>query len=204
MPDTIPRLDYHSAHKPPLTGILPADRFDATGVYRGRLAAFVHDLSAGILPADYLACDVIVADLPWRKGFDEFNRRAALNGRTYPAFMQAVSTIMDGLTVPTYLVTGKHALAYLPKPDVVLPMRLNQDDAVAIGYRPGAETFADYGDSREFLHALAQEYDRAGDPCCGYGRTGRVFLRSGKSAVLSDVNPQCIGYVADRARGWLA
>jgi hypothetical protein len=207
MSDVVPRVDYHTAHKSPVAGQHPVDRFDTTGAYAGRLSTFVHDIATGILPADYLRCDVLVTDLPWRNGFDEFNRRAGLaDGRSYLGFMRAVSAIVKGDTgaaCPTYLITGRHALAYLPAPDVVLPMRLNQDDAVAIGYRPGAEAFADYGDSREFIRALADIYDCAGDFCCGYGRTARFFLRAGKAAVASDVNALCVGYVADHARGWL-
>jgi hypothetical protein len=204
MRDTIPFVAYHTAHKPPVAGVHPVTRFDTVGEFAGRLVAFTHDAATGFLPSEYDGCDVLIADLPWRRGFDEFSSRAGLTGRTYPDFMTGVSLIVEGATVPTYLVTGKHALAYLPRPDIVRPMRLNQDDAVAIGYRPGAETFADYGDSREFLHGLAQIYGRVGDFCCGYGRSGRHFLRSGKSAVLSDVNPLCVGYVAGAARGWLS
>jgi len=205
MPDLIPRVDYHTAHKPPLKGQRPADRFDSTGMHKGRIAAFVHDIATGTLPADYLRCDVLVTDLPWRNGFDEFNRRAgADDGRSYPEFMRAVSAIVSAATVPTWLITGKHALSYLPKPDITLPMMLNQDEALAIGYRPGPEAFGNYGDSREFLHALTETYDCAGDFCCGYGRTGRFFLRAGKRAVLSDINAQCVGYVSERATGWLS
>jgi hypothetical protein len=81
-------------------------------------------------------------------------------------------------------------------------MRLNEDDAVAIGYRPGHEADRSYGVAPEFLHALSQRYDLAGDFCCGYGRTGRFFLRSGKRAVLSDFNSTCIGYVAGMVETW--
>jgi hypothetical protein len=52
------------------------------------------------------------------------------------------------------------------------------------------------------LHAIAQRYDTVGDPCCGYGRAGRFFLRAGKRAVLSDFDPHCIGYIAEHAGGW--
>lgn len=204
MPDLAPAVAYHSAHKPPLGGIQPVTRFDTTGAYAGRLTAFVHDASSGLLPSAYDGCDFLAADLPWQRGFDEFSSRAGLPDRTHEDFMAGVACIVLSTDVPLYLITGKHALRYLPQPDTVKPMRLNQDRAVAIGYRPGGEAFADYGDSREFLHAAAQRYDRAGDFCCGYGRTGRFFLRAGKSAVLSDVNPRCIGYVAGAARGWLA
>lgn len=197
----IPRSDYHSAHRRPVRVAQGYDHFDGA-----RVTAFVHDIISGELPPAYLGCDVLVADLPWRKGFDEFNQRARIaDGRSYPEFMQAVSRIVKGSTgaaCPTYLITGRHALPYLPTPDIVLPMRLNEDDAVAIGYRPGPETFGEFAIAQEFLHELTKHYEQAGDFCCGYGRTGRFFARAGKRAVLSDVNRDCVGYIAAHADEW--
>lgn len=194
----IPTAHYHSGHKPPV---------EAASVRRmdhPLCTAFVHDLMASpTLPHEFNACDVLVTDLPWQAGYQTFNERAGINdGRTFGTFMGRVSEIVESTTCPLYLVTGRHALPKLPDPDVVLPMRLNEDDAVAIGYRPGPEADRSYGVAPEFLHALAQRYDLAGDFCCGYGRTGRFFLRSGKRAVLSDFNSTCIGYVAGMVETW--
>lgn len=196
--NAIPTVNYHGAHKTPVKA--PAvNHWEGDGV-----VAFRHDLlSAPRLPADFDVCDVLVTDLPWQKGYETFNERAGIDdGRTYATFMQRVAEIVESTTCPLYLVTGRHALTRLPKPDAVLPTRLNEDDAVAVGYRPGGEVDGSYGVAPEFLHALAQRYSVAGDFCCGYGRTGRFFLRSGKRAVLSDFNASCIGYVAEHAAGW--
>jgi hypothetical protein len=194
----IPTSDYHSAHKRPV--VAPkAQR------WRGPdCVAFVHDLlSSPTLPGEYGPCDVLVADLPWQAGFNTFNQRAHVaDGRTYVEFMTRVSEIVEATTVPLYLITGRHALVRLPKPDAVLPMRLNEYESVAISYRPGDEADGAYGVAPEFLLALAQRYGVAGDFCAGYGRTGRIFLRSGRQAVLSDFNPQCIGYIAEHAPTW--
>jgi hypothetical protein len=195
----IPSASYHGAHKPTVNA--PAvQRWEGGGC-----VAFVHDLmSSPALPGEYVDCDVLVADLPWQVGFETFNQRAGLtDGRSYASFMARVSEIVEATTVPVYLVTGKHALPKLPTPDVALPMRLNEDEAVAYGYRPGGEADGGYGVTQEFLYALAQRYAVAGDFCCGYGRTGRFFLRSGKRAVLSDFNAQCIGYIAEHADAWV-
>lgn len=197
----IPTVSYHSAHKPALLDAPALDRWEGAGC-----VAFVHDiLTSPALPDEYAGCDVLVTDLPWQKGYDTFNERAGVNdGRTYTAFMTRVSELVESATVPTYLITGKHALPKLPAPTVTLPMMLNEDEAIAIGYRPGPEADGKYGVAPEFLHALAQRYDLAGDFCAGYGRTARMFLRNGKRAVVSDFNPQCIGYIAGQADGWAA
>jgi hypothetical protein len=194
----IPRADYHGAHKTTVD-TPPVQRWKGA-----QCTAFVHDiLSSQALPPEYVTCDVMVTDLPWKRGYDTFNERAVVSdGRTYDQFMERVAEFAVATDVPLWLVTGKHALAYLPQPDSVLSMRLNEDDALAIGYRPGPEVEQDYGVTQEFLHALAQRYTVAGDWCAGYGRTGRFFLRAGKHAVLSDFNPRCIGYIAEHAPSW--
>lgn len=194
----IPTTAYHGAHHPTVDSP-PVRRWEGE-----RCVAFVHDVMAGpALPDEYGPCDVYVTDLPWRVGFDTFNERAGIDdGRTYPAFMRRVAEIVEALTVPTWLVTGRHALPALPAPDVVLPTVLNEDKAVAVGFRPGPEAGGRFGVAQELLHALASNYDVVGDFCCGYGRAGRFFLRAGKRAVLSDVNPSCVGYIAAHAPGW--
>lgn len=192
---------YHGGHRRPLDGVTPRrERFDMPG-----LTAFVHDLlTDGPLPADYEPAEVLVTDLPWRIGFDTFNQRAGIgDGRTYGEYMTAVAEFVERSSVPVYLVTGKHALAYLPAPATTVPMMLNQDEAIAICYRPGAEVDGQYRNTWEFLAELSDRYDTAGDPCCGYGRTARVFLRAGRQAVVSDMNPLCIGYIADHAAEWV-
>ena len=196
----IPTTAYHGAHKPPVDA-------PAVQMWEGeRCAAFVHDiLSAPTLPGSYGQCDVIVTDPPWQVGFETFNQRAGvMDDRTYSQFVARVGDLVESESVPFYLVTGRHALRKLPTPDVTLPTMLNEDVAVIVGYRPGPEMEGAYGVAPEFLHALAQRYDVAGDFCCGYGRTARVFLRAGKRAVVSDFNPHCIGYIAQNAPAWVA
>ena len=196
--DLIPTVAYHGAHKSTVAAS-PVQRWEGAGCL-----AFVHDLmSAPTLPGEFLICDVLVTDLPWRIGYETFNRRAGvIDGRTYGTFMTRVSEIVESTSVPLYLITGKHALRHLPAPDCALFMRLNEDDALAIGYRPGGEVERSYGVSQEFLAELARRYDVAGDFCAGYGRTARFFLRAGKRAVMSDYNARCIGYIAEHAASW--
>lgn len=197
----IPSVDYHSAHRP-VQDAPPMQRWEGADCL-----AFVHDLmSMPGLPAQFDACDVLTAEIPWQRGFATFNERAGVEDeRTYHGFLGRVSEIVVAATVPVYLITGRHALPRLPAPDTITDTRLNEWDAVILGYRPdpaiGGTTF---GVVQEMLHRLSQRYDVAGDFCCGYGRTGRIFLRSGKRAVLSDFNASCVGYIAEHAPGWVS
>lgn len=200
MRSLIPPATYHSAHRPPAAAP-PLGRWEGDGCL-----AFVHDLMASpALPAEFDACDVLTAEIPWQRGFKTFNVRAGIeDGRTYAAFLQRVSEVITGTAVPIYLITGRHALSRLPEPETMTETRLNEWDALILGYRPDPRVGSGtYGVVQEMLHAIAQRYDVVGDFCCGYGRAGRFFLRAGKRAVLSDFDPQCIGYVAEHAAEWV-
>lgn len=196
----IPIVNYHSAHRAPHEAS-PVQRWEGSGCL-----AFTHDLMASPrLPPEFALCDVLIAEVPWQKGFATFNQRAGVDDeRTYAGFLRRLSEIVDSVTTtPLYLVTGRHAVARLPKPDAKVEMMLNEWDALVLGYRPGPELEqCQSGVIPEFLHALAQRHDVAGDFACGYGRTARFFLRSGKRAVMSDFNPKCIGYIAEHAAEW--
>lgn len=196
---SLPTAAYHGAFKPPVDAS-PTIRWEVD-----RCAAFVHDImTSSTLPDEYGDCDVLVTDLPWQRGFDEFNKRADAGDRDYGDFMNRVGEIAESFPGPVYLVTGRHAAKKLPTADVELPMQLNVDAAVAFGYRPGDEADRAYGAVPEFVAALAQQYSCGGDFCAGYGSTARFFLRAGKDAVVSDFNSKCIGYIAAHAPEWVA
>jgi hypothetical protein len=192
----IPNYDYHSAHKPTVEAAARKRWTDGSSI------AFVHDIIHKTLPADYDSCDVLYADPPWQMGFTAFNQRAGVDdGRTYRDFMAALSRLIGAETRPLYLVTGRHALKSLPDPAQVLNTRLNEDASVIVAYNT-PRTRRSFGEARELLRALATEYERVGDFCCGYGSAPRAFRRQGKTFVASDINPQCIGYIAKHAAGW--
>lgn len=185
---------YHAALRPPL----PAAGVDRYGQVGG--AVFVHDLLGGPLPADYDACDLIYADLPWRTGFDIFNARARVDdGRTYPALLAAVRDQVRKLGVPAVLVTGRRAVDDLD-PDGITPVTLNGQAAVAAQY--GDVNIPAGLDARDVLRWLAGRYGHVGDPFCGYGRTVRMFTGRGKRFVASDYNRTCVGFVAAHALEW--
>ena len=181
---------YHSALRPPSA----APRLDRHEGPSG--VAFVHDLTVGVLPPEFDDCDVLYSDLPWRAGFERFNRRARLSDqRTHGEFIDAVNRIVAETTVPAYLVAGKNEGRWLAPTDVQLPLSLNGAKAVCYSYR---SEIPDVGDATSLLHWLAGRYSTVGDFCCGYGRSGRIFVEHGKRYVLSDVNATCVGVIA----GW--
>lgn len=200
-------MNYHSALAPPLEAKPITEHVEI-----GESLAFTHDLRHG-LPIVYAACDVFYTDLPWRDGFLVFEARAGavkakLEGRPstltvsketprYEGFLQNVAAIVESVKQPVVLVTGKHALRGLPRPEHLYNTYLNGASAVALVYRTELKS---YGNEFEILRELAQRFNCVGDFCCGYGRTGRVFKEAGKRFVMSDFNPACIGRIAQEWR----
>ena len=186
------RTDYHSAHYPEQ----PATARHGYSSLRG--IALVHDVIDGPLPTDYQRCDVFYTDPPWQSGYDEFAARAGTLVPPYAEFMRAlVAAIPNG--VPAVFVTGRHADRYFPNHYLRFPVRLNEHAAVAYAYGldlTGCATAEDIG------RKLAANYNRVGDPCCGYGNAARWFVQAGKRFVVSDINPRCIGYIAKHEAAW--
>jgi len=170
----------------------------------GQSRAFVHDLRWG-LPEDFHFVDVIYADLPWRDGYDEFNRRAdAIDPLPYGDWLYLLSRELATLNIPWVKVGGYAAARHLAC-EWFLPVRLNGSLAMALG-AGGPLPPEHCRDALAVLQWLSSnpEYKRVGDFCCGYGLTGQIFGKAGKSFILSDINPSCIGHVAREAPQWLS
>lgn len=162
----------------------------------------VHDITTGVLPADFAACDVLYVDLPWPNGLATFNERAAVD-HTFAEVMAGVSAVVEGDSRPVFVVTGKQGAKKLPTPDLSAPIRLNQWAAVVAAYHT-TDMPQGCGTDIEFIGQLARRYARVGDFCCGYGRSLRLFARQGKAFTGSDYNPHCIGYIAEHAPEWVS
>ena len=186
--------DYHTALAGDYQRWPAVSRYEcATGV------AFQHDLADG-LPAEFDQADVLYADLPWRQGWDKFAERAGASQRGgYNDAMRRIGALLRSFGKPAVMVTGKHALPFL-KPDGAAPVRLNGAGAVACLW--GVPSWQAAIDASDLLHDLAGRFRCVGDPCCGYGRAGRVFAQRGGRFVLSDLNAECIGYIAAHAPRW--
>jgi hypothetical protein len=190
-------IEYHSVYLDPIPA-LPVQRWAGHGS-----VAFVHDILAGPLPAEYASCDVLYADLPWRAGFGRYNQRAGVtDGRTFRQFMTAVAAVLDQHRGPAVLVTGKHALPYLPAPSQLVPLTMPVLDQPALAVLYNMAVSGEWVTTDDLLAYLAAAYIRVGDFCCGYGRTARTFAEAGRTFVASDHNPECVGYVAAHAASW--
>lgn len=187
------RRDYHSAHYPEQ----PARRRYAHSSEYG--VALAHDVAAGPLPSFYQACDVFYTDPPWRSGNVRFFDRAGVKPRPHESLMrELVAAVPDD--APAVFVIGKHADSHFGESFARYPVRLNEHDAVA--YSRGVD-LSGCATAEEVGRLLAGRYARVGDPCCGYGNTAKWFVQAGKQYVVSDINPRCIGYIAEHESEWL-
>jgi hypothetical protein len=192
-------MTYHSGLRDPVNSPLLNQARHPQGV------AFVHDLlTAPALPAEFAECDVLYADLPWRNGFSEFNRRAGVNDdRTYSEFLKTVARLLEDERRPVFLLTGKHALRQLPPPDFTRAVRMFQFSALAVVYNatPTHRSLR-WTTATALLDQLGGLHRSVGDFCCGYGSSVRAFAEAGRRFVASDFNPRCVGYIAEHVQEW--
>lgn len=185
---------YHTA--------LHEDDVDASNVYRwerGGSQAFVHDIALG-LPLEFHACDVLYADLPWADGYDEFHHRAGVKmALPYEKWLYRLNGTL-ALSGKPWLVAGGAAVLRGIGAEWVTRFRLNNSVAVMLG--AGLPKF-NFDEDETVLRKLAARFKCVGDFCAGYGRSARVFAQAGKQFIVSDVNPKCIGYIAQHAPAWM-
>jgi hypothetical protein len=189
--------NYHSALKPPVESAGDITRVK----YRNNIA-FVHDIINCSFANEFCNCDLLYAEPPWRHGFEIFNDRAKVDdARTYPQFMNAIGDIIKSVLIPVVIIIGKHAVGYMPSPNEIISTNLNGYPALAYVYH--TQLGVKCPNTEYLLSWLARRYSCVGDFCCGYGGTGRIFSRFGKSWVMSDYNPDCINYIESHMREWV-
>jgi hypothetical protein len=196
-------IGYHSVHLD-AEPAQPQDWWtDGESVAFVRDIAATRDLDTFRLPPEYDSCDLLYADLPWRSGYDRYVARAGAQTVSWSVLMTVVGLKLQGWRKPAVVVTGAHARRFLPPAAQELPVRMpvaGHQQAIAYVYNAGFTV--EWDGTNELLDYLAARFDRVGDFCAGYGWAPRAFLRAGGSFVASDINPLCIGYIAEHAAGW--
>jgi len=190
---------YHTALFDPQVEPAPREYWAA-----GRNYAFVHDLSDGI-PPEFGEADLIYAEVPWKDGFHTFGERAGVRQKvSYAEWAFRLSAGLIRLGKPFVLVGGAAMSRHMAW-EWFRRVDLNGSVSAAIGagLPPPPDEIRDA--ETLILHLAGNPlFLTVGDPCCGFGRTLRIFMQAGKFAIGSDLNPRCIGYIADNASKWMA
>ena len=186
--------DYHSALGEP-------GRWPRLTAFAGKYGvAYQADLNLGI-PVVMLKADVWYSDLPWRDGYAKFGDRAGIEqAMPYGELIARIGEEAQAFGKPVCFITGKHAVKLL-QPQAVAQATLNGGSAVACLW--GMPAWEGVRDAEEIIKGLATKHECVGDFCCGYGRAGRIFAQAGKQYIMSDLNPECIGYIAKHEGEWV-
>lgn len=162
--------------------------------------AFQWDILNGF-PPEFDKCDVFYAEPPWRAGFDKFNERAGVTGRTYAGLVEAMNQAIEKAGKPSFIVSGLHARKLYRGYTGLMPITLRDAPVLLYSWNYDMPVFPEVPSSVRFLEYLAKRFECVGDWCCGYGGTGEVMRLSGKKSVLCDYNAACIGKVMERFNG---
>ena len=184
----------------------PASDYPATDYHTmpTRLVALAWNMEAERrLSDEFNVCDLLYAEPPWPNGYTTFNERAAVDGSGFASLVDAISEVIVDDSRPVAILTGRAASRRYPVAETLIPVEQpGLGHFLLLGYRLDPDGLVTTS-LDALLHSLAGRYEIVGDFCCGFGRTGQIFLSRGKGAVLSDVNPHCIGYIAEHAHEWL-
>lgn len=189
--------EYYSALSEPLQKIKPT--FAYTGS-NGR--AFVHDVTDSFPPMS--DADVFYSDPPWPHGYKIFYERLGREpGKPFAEFAAGVGFELAVIGKPAFMVWGKTAERYA-QPHYAVDTKLNGAKARLLMWNVDSATARQMDGLTEelVLERLARRYETVGDFMCGYGRAGRVFVERGKRYVMSDMSPDCIGFIRDNDPQW--
>jgi hypothetical protein len=160
--------------------------------------AFVHDISSGVIPVEYNQADVFYSEPAWRHGYKKFMENLAVKPiGGYEDYLSTQLHFIQESKVHAFLVIGKSLLKRCD-PEHARPITLRGGNAVLAVWNTTFTKNIEQCD--RLIDYLASTYNCLVDPSCGYGNAARRFHRNGKRFVATDINPICIGVIAERLR----
>jgi SAM-dependent methyltransferase len=187
---------YHSALHKELDIRGELDYYEANGS-----VVFRHDLTSEI-PSLFHNADAIYSEPAWRDGYAKFIERAnAETDSSYLGYLNYLSSIektINKLTIPAYILMGKHMLKYI-HPDQVKPINLHGNAVLGVW---GTDIPPKSNAHDDVLNFVANNYGCVLDFSCGYGNVAKAMTQRHKRFVCSDINPKCVYYVAKTFMGY--
>ena len=195
-------IKYHSS----LAGYKQNTSHISTYFKSDLCTVFQHDICVqDTLPSEFLKCDILYVEIPWKKGFDVFNERAEIKDkRTYHLFLNHLSKLILNTGTPIIILGGKESNKLLPEPasqQILINSHLNTNyPFIANIYH--LDSIPNFSATEELFDWMSEKFNCIGDFMCGYGTTGREFIKKGKTCVLSDYNKYCVGYISEHILLW--
>lgn len=173
--------------------------------YKGNLA-FSADASKWDEIKDlFEPCDLLYTEMPWPAGYKKFYSQAAVKAPdSYEYLISIVNRIIKDNRSNKALafVVGKSFMSKFEKYDFCNEVKLHGYPAMALLYNI-SPIGLNFKDNYSLIQSLAMQFNCVGDFMAGYGNTGQIFAEQGKNFVLSELNPRCIGYIAQHIKNWV-
>jgi hypothetical protein len=158
--------------------------------------AFVHDISSGVIPSEYEQADVFYSEPAWRHGYQKFAAASEVKPLgDYDDYLSTQLKFINDSGIPSFLVIAQSMIERC-NPRHAHPVKLRGGDAVLAVWNTTLNVKVDECD--RVIDHLSATYDCVVDPSCGYGNVSRWFHRNGKKFIATDINPVCIGVIAER------
>lgn len=162
----------------------------------GDSIAFVHDVFDPT-PDIYREVDAFYTEPPWPHGTKVFDERVGVTGRTWADLASRLESLIEETPAPVVIPLGKIALKRLPSPTVTYDVYMPHagDRAIIACWRTVLDNPATTIDA---ARQLISQHNTIGDWFCGYGKTAELANEMGRRFIVSDYNPRCIGFIAQR------
>jgi hypothetical protein len=162
--------------------------------------AFQWDISSGI-PEKFSKCGAVYSEPPWRRGFEEFNKRAGVNpSGGYNDLLRSIQKACLEFGKPCFLVVSKADRKKYDKASGHFQIVFDSHggSCICVCYNVEVPNFGDGMTTSSLLKWMTKKYGVIGDFCCGYGTTGQRVLKNGGEVALCDYNAKCIAVVASK------
>lgn len=160
------------------------------------ITVFQHDICKGVDNHGlFRKCDAIHSELAWRAGYNDFTNGTIADGSTFNDYLDGIVKCIRELNVPAFILCGKAMLNRLaPDKAVSVKYAYHKCDAwYAIYNFDGDFDVKDEVQGRDFV---TTHFKNVLDFSCGYGSLAEAAIRNNCKATLSDINTDCIQYVA--------
>lgn len=185
-------MSYHSALKKyaPDNNAQPINSFKTKNCL-----GFVYDIENDLVPDVFTQAQFVYCEPPYRAGYRVFNDRANKSeGGGWLHLIYKASEICQKLNVPAYLILGAEAKKVLPwhrRPIRFTPH--NEDAWLYYTHDPGTAN-----DTNGLILDLFTKYDTGLDFMAGYGNVAMAAQKTGKTAIVTDLNPKCLAVIQHR------
>lgn len=180
---------YHSALKDELDVDGELSYFENNGNI-----VFEWDITQGVHKLFYNA-DALYCEPSWQHGYQKFLDRAGQGGNsTFPQYLSALKAIISELSIPSYVILGKHMLKFF-NPYGMTDINIHGYGALVGVWNVETPKVID---TAELVKLVCGNFEIVLDPCCGYG----MVVQYAKKFICSDINRKCIYYVAKEFMGY--